>query len=282
MVVYVEYAFLENFLIDWLILYLATLTARGKKSLLRISFSAAVGGLEAVIFPMLILPVIAAYAVKILGGILLVLLAVKRESTKKYLVTGIAFFAYTFVFGGALTAIYSFAQIEYVSGQGYIVEKVPIGLLLSTVGIFAVGVVFLIRYAFAFRQKQCALISCTLKNGRNSLSVKGLVDSGNLLYFQGEPVSVLSPQTAYVLFGNETFAHTMSVTTVNGTRNLPLLRCQTVELGKSGKTVRDNALFAIANVPTNDYKMILHTAWVEGMHEDFSQTEIAVTKNNGE
>lgn len=71
MVVYIEYAFAENFIMDLLLLYLSLKCARSRISWLRMIFAAAIGGVEAILFPVIAMPVWCAYFVKFLGGVLI-------------------------------------------------------------------------------------------------------------------------------------------------------------------------------------------------------------------
>ncbi len=279
MVVYWEYAFAENFLLDWCLLYLALLTARGKMNYLRLTFSAALGGAEGVLFPLVKLPIAALYAVKILGGVLLVFVA-HSGRWKSLLIATFSFFGYTFALGGLIVAAYSFFQIEYRIEQGYLLEGAPVGLILGGGGTFTILLRITIKHAFHFRKVQSLCIDCTLKNGVQTCRAKGLVDSGNLLRFRGEPVSVISPTLALALFGkNQSFEGTMSVTTVHGTRPCPLLRCEKAELGIGQGITREGALFAVADVGSREFQMILHTAWTEEEYGNFHQTKIAVAKD---
>lgn len=117
MVVYIEYAFAENFIMDLLLLYLSLKCARSRISWLRMIFAAAIGGVEAILFPVIAMPVWCAYFVKFLGGVLIVMVAVSEKKRKPYLKTIAIFFLSTFALGGLLTAVYSFFGIEYAEGR---------------------------------------------------------------------------------------------------------------------------------------------------------------------
>ena len=60
MVVYVEFAFAENALLDGALAYLSVKCVRGRTSARRILLSAAAGGAFAVLFPLVSLPAAAA------------------------------------------------------------------------------------------------------------------------------------------------------------------------------------------------------------------------------
>ena len=129
MVVYWEYAFLENALLDGLLLYLALKCVRARVRPAKLLFAAASGGAFAVVFPLLALPVWAAYVVKFASGVVLVLLAGSGKRAKPYCMTAAVFFALTFAFGGLLTAVYSFFGIETADGTGFYLERAPVALI---------------------------------------------------------------------------------------------------------------------------------------------------------
>ena len=72
MVVYIEYALLENFLFDGVILCLAHLISRQKIKWRRVLFSALFGAVFAVLYPLLRLPNIFGILLKLSVGFLLV------------------------------------------------------------------------------------------------------------------------------------------------------------------------------------------------------------------
>lgn len=284
MVVYWEYAFLENTLIDGLLLYLALKCARQKIPWMNLVFAALVGGAEAVAFPLLTLPVWASYLVKILGGVLIAIFSVRRGRLKTYLVVIAAFFAFTFALGGLLTAIYSFFGVECIEGQGYMIESAPVGLILAGAGIFFAVSVVLIKRAFAFRKVQQSIAHCTLVNGTKKVQWRGLVDSGNMLSFRGSPVNVLSPIAALALFGRGAKGiGRMRVKTANGERERPVFACgqMTVRIQDSQMNF-ENVFFTTGDVGTKDYQMVLHTAFTEDRHENIERAHILAAKDKGE
>lgn len=283
MVVYWEYAFLENTFIDALLLYLALKCSRQKTSWWRLILAALIGGAEAVVFPLIAFPSWTAHCVKILGGILIAVLAVRRGSFKIYAITAGAFFAFTFALGGLLTACYSFFGIEYLEGQGYFIESVPVGLLFSVAGAFTIVCVNLIRFAYRFRKTQQNIAECTLNHNHKTVAWRGLVDSGNLLFFHGRPVNVISSVAVFALFGRQAKdVGRMTVHTANGERDCPVFECESmsVKIGRSVRTA-NKVLFTIGDVNTKTYQIILHTAFTEECHENFERVENVAAKDKG-
>lgn len=271
MVVYWEYAFAENFILDALLLVLALLCARARVRWFLLVLAAGVGAAEAVVFPLLSLPVWAAYCTKLLGGALLPVLALGREPVKTYIITEVAFFFLTFALGGLLTAAYSFFGVEYAEGNWYLVESAPLGLVLGGAGLFAVATVLGSRQLYRYRSVRRALVPCRLISGEREVVWKGFSDSGNCLEFRGRPACVLSARAAYVLLGAGAKAvGQMEIGTVNGSRAAPVYECERLIVGNRSF---ERVPLVLGDVPTAEYQLILHTAYTEGYHETSTISE---------
>lgn len=283
MVVYLEYAFAENFLLDGLLLYLSVRCARGRVRAFNLILAAAAGGAEAIVFPLLDLPSACAYPVKITGGVLLVVLAVSGKRPKTYAVACAAFFFFTFALGGLLTAAYSFFGVAYAEGGGYLVEGAPVALVFALAGIFAVAVVSALKAFYRYRKVQSNLFPCALFYGDRRVEWKGFADSGNCLMFRGSPVCVISAAAAFALFGRDLReVGRLNVGTVNGSREVPVLQCDGIEISHGGKKVRrENVYLAVAGVDSKDYQIILHTALTEECNETFNSVESMAEKYRG-
>lgn len=265
MIVYAEYAFLENFLLDAVLLYLALKCARGRVRVLNLLFAAAVGAGEALAFPLLPLPVWAAYFVKLLGGALIAVIAVSKGTKKTYFVVLVCFFLMTFALGGLLTAAYSFFRVEYAEGGGYLVEQAPVGLVLGAAGAFCVLATAFAKRLYRYRCEKRSVFACSLTSGGKRVHWKGFADSGNLLMFRGEPVCVVSAAAVFALFGRRPKEEgRIRIGTVNGEKETPVFRCDTLEVG--GKRAQ-GAYLALGSVDSKEYQIILHTAFLEGEHE---------------
>ncbi|MBR2442045.1 MAG: sigma-E processing peptidase SpoIIGA, partial [Clostridia bacterium] len=111
MTVYIEYAFLQNFVFDGVLFLLALFALREKLCLWRILLSSALGGIFAILFPLIKLPAVFKTLLKFAGGALLCIPLVSRLKTAKewgrYAYICLFFFAFTFLFGGSLLGVYT-------------------------------------------------------------------------------------------------------------------------------------------------------------------------------
>ena len=276
MIVYWEYAFLENALLDGLLLYLAGKCARRRVCIWRLCLAAALGGAFAVVFPLIALPVWAAYFVKVVSGVLICLIAC-TGGAKACLIAVSAFFAFTFALGGILTAAYSFFGAETAGGTGFYVERAPVALVFAGAGIFVCAALAWLRALYRHRKIRQNLLECTLTAGARTVRWTGFADSGNCLIFRGEPVCVLSAAAVFALFGaSPPSVGRMEVGTVNGSAERPVFRID--EICVCG--VRRSAYATVGDVGKG-YQLILHTALLEECHERIFSAESMAAKDKG-
>lgn len=264
MIVYVEAVFAENSLLDGLLLYLSVKCARGKASLRNLLVAASLGGIQAVIFPLLDLPVCAAYPVKFLGGTLLAVVAVRKGNIRQYLITVAVFFLLTFALGGLLTAVYCFFGIETADGTGFYVERAPVALVFSVAMIFLIAVLKWAQALYRHRRIEQNIFVCVLEHGEKKVVWRGFADSGNCLQFRGRPVGVISATGAFALFGAHPKAvGRIRVGTVNGGTERPVFSCERLRV--DGR-IYSGVYLTIGDVGTR-YQLLLHTAWTEGKYD---------------
>ena len=197
MVVYVEYAFLQNFLLDGVLLSLAILLTKRKYVFYKVLLSSAVGGVFALLYPLLALPQFLLYLLKTSVGALLVLLAFGRIKSKKewgrYALTAFLFFALTFAFGGALTS----------AAESFSLQKLPAHAVFIGFAFLSIGFLFVIRALRKSKKTQANLYTCALEYGGKRVRIIGFYDSGNLASKNGVPVCFVSPDVFYDLYGEE-------------------------------------------------------------------------------
>lgn len=251
MTVYVEVVFLQNALIDGLLATLALRTCKATVKKGRIVLTAALGGIFAVVYPLLGLPASAGTAVKAVGGIFLSQTALRRERIGKRIAVCAAFFLFSFAFGGMLLAANAFLGTETAAGEGFLVERAPVSLLLCGAVVFVWAVMRGVKKFYRLRQVESVKTEGVLSHGGREAQVSVLLDSGNLLTFRGAPVSVVSAKTLLKVFGAayaRAAVGAINVQTVNGERDMPVFVCDKLTIG-TGKniTVCENAYLTLGD-----------------------------------
>ena len=244
MEIYIEYALLENFLYDFILLWLAFLSARVKIRKWKLTLSACVGAVFAVLFPLLRLPGVLGTVLKVTMGALLCLLAFERIFTRKqwekYLLTTVLFFAFGFGFGGTLWVVY---------GPLSMGEKIPSSLVFFGVIVLTALGIWLVKRLYARRAVFSRVYACTLCIGEKRVDSEGFYDSGNLATKNGLPVCFVSPALIYGLLGEEILKSEgqvfdeMQISTLAGRKSVPLCKGE-IMVKTMVKTVSAHVYFA--------------------------------------
>ena len=157
MTVYIEYALLENFLIDGMLLYLAFRAAKAPFKWKKLCFSAFFGAAFALLFPLLSLPFWGAYCLKFAVGFLLCLLAFppikNKNDVGRYALTCALFFLLSFAFAGVIFAIFGSFSL---SGNGYQVEQTPVVFVLCSALAFLILIINLVRKIYKKQERNKA------------------------------------------------------------------------------------------------------------------------------
>ena len=272
MVVYIECVFLENTLFDFALLYLSLRLCKTKTRWWKCLLSACVGGIFAVVYPFLALPSIVLILLKITVGCLLSFLAFPCIKTKKdggrYALNTISFFALTFVYGGALTAV-----LSVFFGNKAPITAVAIGFAFVTVLV----VVFTqkVRQKFAL---QAHIYECVIRFKQKQIPALGYMDSGNIASKNGLPVCFLSPDIFYDIFGDEVLnldekntkgigqvRDEMQIITMSGAKSIAVYQAEIEVCIPHEEKIKMRVYFSPAkNMINREYKVLLNAGIIKG------------------
>lgn len=266
MVVYIEYAIIDNLVINYLLLKTATRCAEVKTKFLYLFISAIVGTLVAIVMPLFSLNNAYLIIIKILLGCLMVLISGKYVTFKKYLLTLLLFILFTFLCGGFIIALFLIAGIDY---ENYFLlnydSVLPIGI--SVLIIYALTKV-LVKITFILlkeRNLRPFLRNCILIINGKKFKVKGFIDSGNSLYDyrSGLPVIVCSTSLYNKIKSNglKKSLSSISFDTVSGSSEMKLYVIDKL-LIYNGVTVNiyNNVFLGVSpfGFSSSDYELLLH------------------------
>ncbi len=266
MTVYIEYAFLQNFLIDGALLWLAGRASRLSLRWWRIVLSAVIGAAFAVVFPFLSLSGGMALCLKLAVGLLLPLLAMSKKKGGRYAMNAVFFLLFSFAFGGVLLA----------GMHNYALERLSFGWVAVGIALLAMISVFFVEKWYKKRSVYRHVYDCRVKIGGKSAKIKGFYDSGNLATRKGRPVCFLAADILYDLCGEGLFSSQregqvcdeMCIATQSGEKRIPLYKGE-IYLQTRRDEVKKEVYFArAANRISREYKIILHSRVFEGCEEE--------------
>ncbi len=269
MEIYIEYALIENFLYDGLLLWLAYRAAKVETKAWKVCVSAGVGAVFAVIYPLLSLPLWLGTVCKVAVGCLLCLLPFPklraRGQMKRYALTAVLFFAFSFGFGGALLGMY---------GPLSLGEKIPSWLVLIGFACLSLLGIYLVKKLYRKRRVYGLCYPCRLWIENGAAEALGFYDSGNLATHQGVPVCFVCPAVLYDLVGDKIWkdggqvCDEMTISTLGGEKKVRLYSGK-IEVKTGQKSVYKKTYFAAnKNMIGREYAVLIHARILEGQAED--------------
>lgn len=232
MQVYIELAAVENFCMDFTLLFAAKLAVKNTASYLRIALASALGAAFAVVFPLFKMGAVWSVAVKILSGFLICLIAGRYKGLKSYFKFSFVFLAFTALLGGALIGIFSLAGLGYLSGEGFILSKIPIGIPLFGSLMIIIGAR---KLAARLRKTSKETVTMKVYVDGECAEVKGFFDSGNKVYCRGAPVSIIPNETAEKIIDQSRIKDGVKIHTVAGSKTIKIFTADSVEIDVGGK-----------------------------------------------
>ena len=253
MTVYIEYAFLQNFLFDGILLSLSLRVVGAKPSWARLCLSAGFGATFALIYPFLYLPTALNLSLKTAVALFMVLTAYGRLKTRKdggrYALSTVFFFALTFAFGGAMTYF-----------NAYTVWGIFLLFALLT------GVSLFVLKALRRRKSVTKFTySCEILFQGKRVKTDGFFDSGNGAKKFGVPVCFLSPDLAFDLFEGAEETESLRIQTLAGEKEARLYTATLKTYDGRRLIFSGEVYFAPSvNMIGKKYKLLLNRALMEG------------------
>ena len=268
MKVYIEQLILTNFLIDFCILLMVSKLVCGQTNPKRIILSALFGSVASLILPFCLYSILA-NLLKILTGI--IMLQILHIKTKKQLALSyMLMLAISYIIGGAVLSNFGVS-----SGGGYTLKST------SLIPVFAITIIFtfitckLIAWLRSKIVTNSNIYDITLINNQSKISIKSFIDSGNGLYDNNQPVSLINFDTFSRLtnitlnqyltnqFSNLNNAHFIEANTIAGKRKILVFSIDELHLTKSTTQIYKNVCLGVAMHfdNTKEYKAILNSSF---------------------
>lgn len=187
MTIYLDVIFLENIVINYIMLYVTGIISKAQIKQKRIFLGALIGAIYSIIYYLFRLKIYSSFIIKIILSIVIIYVAFNSSNLKELLKKVLLFYLSSFVFGGAAIAI-----IYMVNSQNITIQNgVLVGsYTLRTILIGIVVAYFTIILAFKIIKISKKDLICEIKVTLNNKEInsKALIDTGNLLK---EPITNL-------------------------------------------------------------------------------------------
>ena len=187
MTIYLDVIFLENIVINYIMLYVTGIISKAQIKQKRLILGALIGAVYSIIYYLFRLKIYSSFIIKIILSIVIIYVSFKSNNYKDLLKKILLFYLSSFVFGGAAIAI-----IYMVNSQNITIQNgVLVGsYTLRTVLIGIVVAYFTIIFAFKIIKISKKDLICDIEFTLNNkiIRTKALIDTGNLLK---EPITNL-------------------------------------------------------------------------------------------
>ena len=206
MTVYLDIIFIENILMNFIILFATGIVMKVNMKQWRLICSSGIGAIYAIITYLSIIELVSNFFMKILLSVAMIYLAFVPKTFKTIMKQLLMFYLISFIFGGCAFALLYFVKPQNVlMKNGVFVGQYPIkiALLSGIVGFIIIQIAFkFIKNKISKRNMFCTL-KIFMKN--KILEVRALIDSGNLLHdpLTNTPVVVVEKDRLYKIFPNE-------------------------------------------------------------------------------
>ena len=206
MTVYIDIIFIENIVINYIILYATGIVSKSKINQKRMIISSLIGAVYSVIYYLLKINIYSNMIVKLMLSIAMVYIALETKNFKILIKKLVLFYLVSFVFAGAALGIIYMANTQNITIQnGMIVGSYTLKTIL--IGIVVAFIVIIIGFNFAKGKLSKKDLIYNIKiyiNGKN-VKTKAMMDTGNFLKepITNIPVAVVEHTLLYEIIPKE-------------------------------------------------------------------------------
>ena len=182
MTVYLDIVFVENLLMNYIILFATGFIQKIQMKQLRLILSSSFGGVYAIISYLNIIPIYSNIFMKILLSIIMIYIAFNPQNVKKLCKTILLFYLTSFVMGGcALALLYMISPESIAFKDGVLVGTYPmkITIVAGLVGFCIIQIAFQINKRQL--KKKDMIWNLEISINKQKTEVKAYLDSGNTL-----------------------------------------------------------------------------------------------------
>src|SRR5690606_11216416 len=184
---YIDIIWLDNLIMNFIVLYITLKLTKGRSTVWRILLSAAIGGIYAVLIFLPGYEFLQCLSLKFCLSLIMILIAYDLRDFKEFSKIFIFFYIVTFTFGVAALGIYYFFEdIILIENGVFYIKNYPIKLLIMVCGLLLISFKWLWSYIQCRFFKKALIYSICISFGQDVISTQALLDTGNSLY---DPVS---------------------------------------------------------------------------------------------
>ena len=187
MTIYLDVIFLENIVINYIMLYVTGIISKAQIKQKRLFLGALIGAIYSIIYYLFRLKIYSSFIIKIILSIVIIYVAFKSTNFKDLIKKILLFYLSSFVFGGAAIAIIYMVNSQNITIQnGVLVGNYTLRTVLIGIVVAYFTIIFAFKIIKISKKDLICDIEVTLNNKK--IKTKALIDTGNLLK---EPITNL-------------------------------------------------------------------------------------------
>ncbi|MBR3162879.1 MAG: sigma-E processing peptidase SpoIIGA [Clostridia bacterium] len=206
MTIYLDVVFIENIIMNYIILYGTAVIAKIIPKHIRLIIASGIGAVYAIVTYISVLKVYSNIVLKIILSIIIVYIAFNPQTVKKMLKQLLLFYLTSFVFGGAaFFLIYVVKPQDIVMRNGVYVGTYPfkVALLGAILGFLVISTSF--KTIKTKLSKKSLLCNIKINLNQKVIKTVAMIDTGNLLKdpLSNSPVVVVEHSLLYDILPNQ-------------------------------------------------------------------------------
>lgn len=185
--IYAEYLFLENFIMNFLILHITSYFCKYQGKLYKLIIGASVGALYAFIIFFPSLHFLLSFSMKLVISMLIIVISFTPHKFRDFFKYLSIFYLVSFVFGGTAFAFFYFTNFNSILSNGvFYTNSFSIKVLLYSVAVAYILIVLSIGYIKNKVNKENLYKEIVIEFDSKEKEVNALIDTGNSL---SDPIS---------------------------------------------------------------------------------------------
>ena len=187
MTIYIDVVFIENLIMNYIILFATGIIIRIKIKHMRLILASVLGAIYSIVAYMSILEIYSSIILKIILSIIIVYIAFNPQNVKSMWKDIVIFYMTSFVFGGAAFAlIYIIKPQDILMKNGLFLGTYPLKTIILGAIIAFIIIVTSFKIVKSKISKKDMFCTIKVKLNQQEIETKAMIDTGNLLK---EPIS---------------------------------------------------------------------------------------------
>lgn len=206
MTVYIDVVFLENLILNVIILYATSLIAKMNLKIIRTLISASIGSIYAIMYYIFQIGLYSNIIFKFILSVIMIYVAFNPKEFKTLLKVLILFYLTSFVFGGASLSVIYLVNAQRINIQnGMIIGKYTMNTIFTGIIIAFIVIVIAFKIIKSKISKNDLFCDIRFKINNKEIKTKAMLDTGNLLKepITNIPVVVVEHKLLYDVIPNE-------------------------------------------------------------------------------